>query len=245
MLDVALIAQDEAQIQKLRQALEEMGARVSCYASLADAPALWQSRQVDLLIVHESPQKLMQVSVQRRADLVMPLPATLALLSEPHLVFAPELLDVGFDRCLPVSLDHESLLAMVRALTRRRQGLTVSVCHYGSLTFNYVTQQAYISDIPLALSTREAQALEILLKRVGQIIPKELFMQDLVPDSKAINSNAAEVYIHRLRKKISDEILPVRNIKRCGYLLPRFELPKAPKDLVRSRNEFVAGHLAV
>jgi DNA-binding response OmpR family regulator len=245
MLDVALIARDDVLTHTLRRALEGMGSRVACYASLSDEPTLWQSRKFDLMIVHETTLVLDLGRIRMRDDHGVPFAAAIALLSEPHRVFAPELFDAGFDRCLPVSLDHDSLCAMVRALTRRRQGLTVSVCHYGPLSFNYVTQQACVSDIPLALTTREAQALEILLKRVGQIIPKERFIQDLALDERLINSNAAEVYIHRLRKKISDEILPIRNIKRCGYLLPRHAMPKATEELARPRNQLVVTHLSV
>lgn len=245
MLDVAVITRDKDLIYKLHPALTGMGARVTCYASLSDEPALWESRQFDVLIVHDTKLMLTQGSMQGHAVHRMPFAVTIALLSDQHMVCAPDLLDAGFDRCLSVSSDPESLCAMVRALTRRRQGLTVSVCHYGPLSFNFVTQQAFLSEVPLALSVREAQALQILLERVGQIIPKARFMQDLAPDSQAINGNAAEVYIHRLRKKISDDILPVRNIKRCGYLLPRYDLPVEPQALVRSGNQLVAAHLAV
>jgi hypothetical protein len=72
----------------------------------------------------------------------------------------------------------------------------------------------------------------------------------------ALNTTAAEVYIHRLRKKISHDLLPVRNIKRCGYFLPRYEdlsdgslcqaaLAKPVAASVWPRYEFVGQHLAV
>jgi DNA-binding response OmpR family regulator len=77
--------------------------------------------------------------------------------------------------------------------------MTASVCHYGALSFNHATQQACVAGVALDLTPREAQVLDILLKRVGQIIPKERFLQDIAPDDMAMNTTAAEVYIHRLR----------------------------------------------
>jgi DNA-binding response OmpR family regulator len=134
--------------------------------------------------------------------------------------------------------------------------MTASVCHYGALSFNHATQQACVAGVVLDLTPREAQVLDILLKRVGQIIPKERLLQDIAPDNMAINTTAAEVYIHRLRKKISHDLLPVRNIKRCGYLLPRYvdpsdsalcqaELSKPIVSSVWPRYELVGNHLAI
>jgi DNA-binding response OmpR family regulator len=62
----------------------------------------------------------------------------------------------------------------------------------------------------------------VLLRRVGQIISKEDFVQEMAPDNMELNSSAIEVYIHRLRKKVSTELLPIRNIKRCGYFLRKY-----------------------
>ena len=63
--------------------------------------------------------------------------------------------------------------------------------------------------------------MDVLLRRVGQIISKEEFVQDIDPDNMELSNSAIEVYIHRLRKKVGPEVLPIRNIKRCGYFLPR------------------------
>ena len=148
------------------------------------------------------------------------------------------------------------MCAVARALTRRKQGMTASVSHYGELSFNHVTQPAHVLGVAVALTCREAQVLDILLKRVGQIIPQTRFIQDLALGNMDLNTTVAEVYIHRLRKKISHDILPIRNIKRCGYFLPRYVYPseyelksatvfKQTDDSIRSRYDFVGNHLAV
>jgi DNA-binding response OmpR family regulator len=222
MLDVVLFVQDDVLAHKLRHLLDGMGAKVARYGALSNNSAIWRSRHLDLVVVHPTP------TVMDLPTTFMPDPcsaqraATLALVPDQHMAFVPDLLDAGFDRCLPVSLNEAIFCAVVRALTRRRQGMMASVCHYGALSFNHATQQACVAGVALDLTPREAQVLDILLKRVGQIIPKERFLHDIDPDNMALNTTAAEVYIHRLRKKISHDLLPIRNIKRCGYFLPRY-----------------------
>jgi DNA-binding response OmpR family regulator len=256
MLDVAIFSQDDAVVQKLRHALEDKKLSVELYGALSNQSSKECSRKFDLIFVHSTPS-VMDSALPWVGDLLLAKSAAvIALVSEQHMAFAPALLDAGFDSCLSVSLDDATLCAVARALTRRKQGMTASVSHYGVLSFNHVTQQAYVLGVSVALTGREAQVLDILLKRVGQIIPQTLFIQDLALGNIDLNTSVAEVYIHRLRKKISHDILPIRNIKRCGYYVPRYlyaneyELSSATffkrtDDLIRSSYEFVGDHLAV
>ena len=256
MLDVALFVQDDVLAHKLRYLLDGMGAKVARYGALSNNSAIWRSRHLDLMIVHLTPTVMDLTSTFMSAPCRAQRAATLALVPDHHMAFVCDLLDAGFDRCLPMSLNEAVFCAMVRALMRRRQGMTASVCHYGALSFNHATLQACVADVALDLTHREAQVLDILLKRVGQIIPKERLLHDIAPDNMALNTAAAEVYIHRLRKKISHDLLPIRNIKRCGYFLPRYAdhsdssqcqaaLAKPVATLVWPRYELVGHHLAV
>jgi two-component system OmpR family response regulator len=131
------------------------------------------------------------------------------------------LLDAGVDRFLVEPFDEQHFGALVRALMRRRQGHVSSVTQYGHLSFDHGLKKLHVLGAALDLTTREAQVMDVLLRRVGQIISKEDFVQEMAPDNMELNSSAIEVYIHRLRKKVSPELLPIRNIKRCGYFLPR------------------------
>ena len=170
MLDVALFAQDDALTHKLRQALESMDAKVERYTSWLSDSSICGTRQFDLMVVHPMSSVMDLASTWARGNRWAKPVATIALMPDQHMAFAPALLDAGFDRCLPLSLDNASLCAMVRALTRRSQGMTTSVCHYGALSFNHVTHQASVRDIAVDLTFREAQVLAILLKRVGDSV---------------------------------------------------------------------------
>jgi len=90
------------------------------------------------------------------------------------------------------------------------------------VSFDHGSKQLHVRGTAVDLTTREAQVMDVLLRRVGQIISKEEFVQEIDPDNIDLNSSAVEVYIHRIRKKVSNDILPIRNIKRCGYFLRRY-----------------------
>ncbi len=105
---------------------------------------------------------------------------------------------------------------------RRRQGHVSSVTQYGPLSFDHGLKQLHVHGAAVDLTTREAQVMDVLLRRVGQIISKEDFVQEMEPDNMELNSSAIEVYMHRIRKKVSADVLPVRSIKRCGYFLRKY-----------------------
>ena len=131
-------------------------------------------------------------------------------------------MDLGYDRCINESFDEEHLAALVRALLRRRRGLCSTVSFYGDLEFNHTTKLSLLKSTALQLPIREAQILSLLLRKVGQIVPTEEFLAEIDPLSNRMSKSTIHAYIHRLRNRISSNILPIRNIKRSGYFLKKY-----------------------
>ena len=220
MLDIALITHDDRMAQKICRSLTVLDSKIQRHQRLPANLSARLSQQFDLIVFHQLVPSVDMAQFFAK-DRSSPVPA-IAIIPDSQLETAAALLDSGFDRCLPESFNVDYLSAMARALTRRSHGLISSVTLYGALSFNHNTKALSIQGQPVDLTVREAQVLDILLKRVGQITAKEAFVQALDPDNLTLNSSAIEVYIHRLRKKISNDILPIRNIKRCGYFLRRY-----------------------
>lgn len=228
MRDIALITPDDRMAQKICRSLIALDYKIQRHQSLPVSSSTRLSRQFDLIVSHQlSPHVEMAKFFARDHSAFAP---AIVIIPDSQLGTAAALLDAGFDRCLPESFNVDHLSAVARALTRRSHGLMSSVTLYGALSFNHNTKSLSIQGQPVDLTVREAQVLDILLTRVGQIIAKETFLEALDPDSVTLNSSAIEVYIHRLRKKISNDILPIRNIKRCGYFLQRFTPTEAIDD---------------
>lgn len=234
MIRVAVATPNDALAEKIRSSMTSTEVRVFRFESLLQCCAPQVSIHFDVMAIDCSDREYddaFSSHIKRHLSLSTP---TIAIISEQHAELAVKLLDAGIDRCLPMSFDQNHFSAVVRALTRRHHGLISSVTEYGALSFHHDKKHAYLHGVEVELTSRESQVLEILLKRVGQIVSKETFIEDMGSDSMDLNTSAVEVYIHRLRKKISGDVLPIRNIKRCGYFLRRFTPELTPTEHYRS-----------
>lgn len=230
MLDVALFSVDDQIADKVRRALSFAGAKVERLAWQPRMGSAVMDKPRDLIVLHPTHLDRQQRSDFERIVQLREATPSIAIVTDQQADDAVHLLDAGVDRFLVEPFDEQHFGAVVRALMRRRQGHVSSVTQYGGLSFDHGLKQLHVHGEAVDLTTREAQVMDVLLRRVGQIISKEEFVRDMDPDNMELNSSAIEVYIHRLRKKISNDILPIRNIKRCGYFLKRL----TPSDAERS-----------
>jgi DNA-binding response OmpR family regulator len=132
-------------------------------------------------------------------------------------------LDLGADDYISKPFDLPELEARVRALIRRgRWGNNLEIV-VGALHFDTVGRSATVGGEPLELSARELAVLEVLIQRVGRIVPKEQLAEQLYGWDEEVSQNAIEVNVHRLRKKLEPVGLNIRTIRGLGYLLEQPE----------------------
>jgi two-component system, OmpR family, response regulator len=121
---------------------------------------------------------------------------------------------------------HE-LGARLRALVRRTHGHAQDVLQCGALTLNYGARQVSYNDEVVTLSTREFDLLHVLMLSAGRVLSREQLEQQLYSWGYEVESNAIEVHIHHLRKKISAEV--IKTIRGVGYtILRESENSKSP-----------------
>lgn len=119
----------------------------------------------------------------------------------------------------PFAMDE--LVARLQALLRRSPGPQGNVLALGNVSFDSEGPQATVGGKLLLLPAREAEVLEILLKRSGRTVSHEALESQVFGMSQNVSSNAIEVYIHRLRHMLADAgaNVAIHTIRGVGYLM--------------------------
>jgi two-component system OmpR family response regulator len=130
-------------------------------------------------------------------------------------------LDLGADDYMAKPFALSELEARVRALTRRGASGGASLIRHGRLVFDQTGRVASVDDQPLDLSAREISLLEILLMRSGRMVSKNQLVDHLCEWGEEVSTNAIEVYVHRLRKKLEPTGVRIMTVRGLGYCLER------------------------
>ena len=128
-------------------------------------------------------------------------------------------LDAGADDYVVKPFDLGELAARLRALLRRGAGRAEPVVTYGSIAFNTSTREVRVDGEAVSLSARELALLEALLARPGAILSRAQLEDKLYGWSDAVESNAVEVHIHALRRKLGADL--IRNVRGVGWMLAK------------------------
>ena len=128
-------------------------------------------------------------------------------------------LDAGADDYVVKPYDTDELLARIRALLRRAEGHAQPVYSHRGITLNPATHEATAQGQPVQLSAREWAVLEPMLARPGVVFSRAQLEEKLFSWKDEVSSNAVEVYVHGVRKKLGAEL--IQTVRGLGYVVPR------------------------
>ena len=128
-------------------------------------------------------------------------------------------LDLGADDYLTKPFHLFELEARVRALIRRAHSRSSSNLLHGKLRLDVAGRRLFSDDQPIELTSREFAVLELLLLRVGRVVTKQQLVDHLYGWDDSLSSNAIEVLMQRLRKKLEASGMDIRTVRGMGYLI--------------------------
>ncbi len=128
-------------------------------------------------------------------------------------------LDTGADDYVVKPVDLDELAARLRALVRRAHGQPQELLQVQDVQVDPAARTVLRAGQPVALSTREFDLLHALLLNAGRVLSREQLEQHLYSWGQEVESNAVEVHIHHLRKKLGTAL--IQTVRGVGYLLPR------------------------
>lgn len=127
-------------------------------------------------------------------------------------------LDAGGDDYLAKPFALAELQARLRALVRRSKGTAQPVLRHGRVALDPAGRTVTLDGEPVELSAREFATLHELLLNAGRVLSRAQLEEKLYGWGEEIESNAVEVYVHHLRKKLYPEL--IQTVRGVGYLVP-------------------------
>ena len=127
-------------------------------------------------------------------------------------------LDAGADDYLVKPFDLDELAARIRALGRRQRGQAEPVVSHGPLVLDPAAHAVTLDERPLKLSAREFALLQALLEQPGRPLSRSQLEDRLYGWGEEVESNAIEVHIHGLRRKLGAGW--ILNLRGVGWYVP-------------------------
>lgn len=128
-------------------------------------------------------------------------------------------LDSGADDYLVKPIDLDELAARIRALVRRAAGRAEPLLRHGKVTLEPASRRVTVADAAIELSAREFAVLHALMENAGRVMSRAQLESSIYGWRDEPDSNALEVHIHHLRKKLGTDF--IKTLRGVGYMIPK------------------------
>jgi DNA-binding response OmpR family regulator len=229
MPTLLLIEDDDLLRDGLCAQLAQSGHTVTAAADGEAAQALLESNRFDGVVLDLGLPKISGMGVLRWIRQRLPALPVLILTARDGVDDRVQGLNAGADDYLTKPFEMAELQARLGALLRRARlpafGGSLELASHSArrLRVDATLPQAWLGDEALELTQREWALLSLLVTQAGRVVSREAVLETWSTEpgdaTAGVASNALEVYIHRLRRKLVDSGLNIRNVRGLGYML--------------------------
>jgi two-component system OmpR family response regulator/two-component system response regulator QseB len=221
---VLVVEDDRGIAEGLAAHLGRAGHAVDCTPAIASAWRALATEPYDVVLLDlgladgdgtDLLRRLRQAPAGRLPDPATPV---LIMTARDHVSARIEGLDLGADDYLTKPFDPDELAARMRALARRLAGRAQPTLRYGELEIDPAARTVRRAGAPVELSGREFSVLLALLEARPHVLSRSQIEAKLYNWDSALESNAIEVHVHRLRRKLGEGL--VRTVRGVGYYVP-------------------------
>lgn len=215
-----ILVEDNLSLAKgIENALKDQGHAVDHLDDGAAADTFLKQHSADVAIIDINLPRLSGIEIIRRIRARGDTIPVLILTARGKTSERVEGLDAGADDYLVKPFDMEELVARLRALSRRRPQVAPIRETVGDLVYDREQRVVLLNGQNLELPRRELALFELLLEHRGRLIEKDRIADALYGTGAPVETNAVELLISRLRRKIDASGVSIRTARGLGYML--------------------------
>lgn len=216
---VLIIEDDPGIADGLTLTLKQAGYAVDGARTLTEARSAISVEHFDLILLDlglPDGDGLDWLRLLRRQDCPTPV---LIMTARDGLPARVQGLDEGADDYLVKPFAPEELLARMRVALRRSEGRAQPTLRHGELVIDPAARTVERGGMAVSLRAKELDLLMVLVRSTGQVVTRQRLEEALYSFDEALESNALDVHIHHLRRKLGDTL--VKTVRGIGYFVPR------------------------
>lgn len=218
---ILLVEDDTLLGQGASAGLAQAGWAVDWVTDGLDADAALRSTSYDAVVLDLGLPGIDGLTVLGRLRTAKDATPVLVLTARDTLADRVAGLDAGGDDYLVKPFELAELQARLRALLRRSKGAAGPILRHGRVALNPASRTVLLDDEPVELSAREFATLQELMLNAGRVRTRGQLEDSLYGWGEEIGSNAVEVYVHNLRRKLYAGL--IRTVRGVGYVIPAEE----------------------
>ena len=221
---VLVVEDDEGIAHGLSLALHQEGWAVDVVPSVAKATAALRAEPFEVVLLDlgladgDGSEVLRHIREARAGGLPDPATPVLIMTARDQVASRIAGLDLGADDYVTKPFDPGELSARMRALRRRAAGRARALIRWGELEIDPAARAVKRAGQPVELSAREFGLLLVLVEASPRVLSRSQIETSLYNWGAALDSNAIEVHVHHLRRKLGEGV--IRTMRGVGYFTP-------------------------